>query len=341
MISFKSPIIDEKQESTNNIKYYSVTDDSFTSCVLDNTFLLFKTFNDLIYLIYRNKDSIKTYNLISFQIINILKENDMENITNFRHYSDNINKRDLILYLSNTKNEIKILDVKDFTCVLKLEKINHIGYLLSACFLNDNNQIYIITSNSYETSCCPIKVFDLEGNQIKFIKNSNKGTYFIDTYYDQQSQLNYIITGNNNYSTSYNYENSDIYKTYKDISFSSVVPSIIIKHDEKIIKLIESNNDGYIRTYNFHSGELLNKIFITSRMLFGLCLIKNNFVLVGGADNLIYMIDLNKNKIIEKFTKHNKDVVTIKKIEHPKYGLCVASMGYLNDKINLWINVLN
>jgi len=43
--------------------------------------------------------------------------------------------------------------------------------LLSACFLNDNKQIYIASSNENEGLVEKIKVFDLNGNVVKEIEN--------------------------------------------------------------------------------------------------------------------------------------------------------------------------
>ena len=46
-----------------------------------------------------------------------------------------------------------------------------------------------------------------------------------------------------------------------------------------------------------------------------------------------------KNHKIEKVLKeHNKEILTIKKIVHPKFGECLVSQGWDNDQIKLWIN---
>ena len=71
------------------------------------------------------------------------------------------------------------------------------GILLSACFLEDNNKIYIITSNRNEDGNTEyIKIFDLSGQKIKEMNNSNEEIYIIDIFYDNILSKNYIINGN-------------------------------------------------------------------------------------------------------------------------------------------------
>ena len=102
--------------------------------------------------------------------------------------------------ISKQDNNIRIWDIKSWECILNLTHINNNGYLLSACFLYENNQNYIITSNcNFENTSEPIKIYDFNGNKIKEINDSNEETYFVDTYYDDILSIKYIITGNNTY----------------------------------------------------------------------------------------------------------------------------------------------
>ena len=79
-------------------------------------------------------------------------------------------------------------DIRNFECLLDIKDINEKGSLYSACFLNDNNDNFIVTSNAqlyYGKNAELIKVFDFEGKKIKEINNSNENTFFIDIYYDK------------------------------------------------------------------------------------------------------------------------------------------------------------
>jgi len=193
-----------------------ISDDSNCIYWLDNTFTAFKSIDNILYLIYSNsKRSIISYNLINNKKINEIKEAHSEQITNFRNYFDEINHRDLIMSISANDNNIKIWDVKNWECISNIKRINKIGRLYSACFLNNKHQIYIISSNNNwdknkETET--IKVFDLKGRKIKEINDSNTTTFFIDSFYCDKFSKNFIIAGNSNSINSYNFDENKKYK---------------------------------------------------------------------------------------------------------------------------------
>ena len=240
--------------------------------------------------------------------------------------------------ISKQDNNIRIWDVKYWECIVNINQVNNNGYLLSACFLYENNQIYIVTSNcNFETISEPIKLFDFNDNKIKEINDSNEETYFINTYYDNILSINYIITGNKNYVKSYDINKNELYHKYYDKE-NGGHGSIIINYNEDIIKLIDSCDDGYIRIWNFHSGMLLNKIKVSSKRLYGICLWNNNYLFVGCSDKTIKLIELHNELIIKSLTGHNDIVLTIKKINLPQYGESLISQGACDDQIKLWVN---
>ena len=91
--------IDKKPKNINNppknIKLKgNITEDSFAYVILNNTFIVFKSINHIIYLIYCNiNNSIICYNLEKEQKINEIKNSHEEYITNFKHYFDNEKKK--------------------------------------------------------------------------------------------------------------------------------------------------------------------------------------------------------------------------------------------------------
>ena len=92
-----------------------------------------------------------------------IKHSHNEFIANFRQCLDKINKRDLVMTISSKDNNIKIWNENNWECILNLANINNNGFLLSACFLNKNNEIFILTSNSNIGINEHIKVFNLNG----------------------------------------------------------------------------------------------------------------------------------------------------------------------------------
>ena len=111
----------------NNLIFYkNLTEDSLCSILLDNMFIIFKSFNDIYYLIYSNKQqSIISFNLLNYQKINEVKNAHGENIINFRHYLDKINNIDFIISISD--NKIKLWKITNFECILNLTNIYNYG----------------------------------------------------------------------------------------------------------------------------------------------------------------------------------------------------------------------
>ena len=311
---------------------------SFTDCYLSNTFCVFKSIDNIPFLIFSNKEkSIISFNLINNQKINKIKNAHNEYISFFKHYIDNMKKIDLIMSISSDDNNIKIWNVKNFECLLNLQNVNNDGFLLSASILEDNSQNYIISSNcNWNGISEPMKIFDFKGNEINQIKNSKEEILFTEIFYDNKLSKKYIITGTSHYAKSYNYDNNEAYHEYYEI-YNAFHFNIIIYNIDKIIKLLESGTDGYIRIWNFHAGTLLKKIHVDNTWLYGICLWNKDYLFVGCSKN-IKLIDLNSEKIIKILQGHNNRIVSIKKFCHQKYGNCLLSQGFKEENIKIWIN---
>ena len=178
----------------------------------------------------------------------------------------------------------------------------------------------------------------MKGNKIKEINDSEDKSFYVDTYYDNKSSINYIITGNEGHIKSYNYNQNKIYHMYFDINDCDEHRSIKINLYEDIIKLIDSCLDGNIRIWDFHTGQLINKIKISDNWLYGICLWNNDYIFVGSSDKLIKMVKINTGEIIKELNGYNDYVLTLKKIFLPEYGECLISQGFGKEQIKLWIN---
>ena len=332
-------------ENNSNYKYIqfhsNIEEDSSAEYWIDNTICVFKSINEIISLIYTDSNnSIISYNLINNQKINEIKKAHKERITNFRHYLDKNENRDLILTISAVDKNIKIWNNNNWNCLFNVEDIYN-KCVYSACFLNEKNKIYIIVG-----SCSwslndndPIKIYDFNGNKIQEINGSNDRVFFIDSYYDKKNLNNYILVGSSKYIKSYDFNKNKLYNNYYDIFNDKDKDndhySIIIKQEKEIVKLIESSCEGNVRIWNFHSGKLLKKINInlTGEWLKGICLCKNNYLFVGSINKKMIIIDLKEEKIIE-ICSLDEMILTIKKIIHPKYGECLITHG--KNTIKMW-----
>ena len=325
----------------NTLEYnfvLNLSEDSYSHYFLDNIFCIIRTKYDLIYLIYSNYfNSIILYDIADNRKINEIKNAHNFYISSFSYFFDINTKRDLIISISARDNNIKLWNINRLVCLLNIKNINENGFLFSACFLKNNSQNYIISSNyrnkNYFIKAELIKVYDFNGNKIKEIKNSDDDTFLIQNYYEKRVNKNYIITGNNDNVKSYDFIENKIYKVYNDDD--NKFYSILVISEE-ITKLIVSSETGNIRIWNFHSGELLNKIKINDTKIYGICLWNDKFLLAGSDKKSIIIIDINNGIIIKELYGHNNPVITIKKINHPFYEQCIISQGYQKDSIKLW-----
>ena len=135
----KIKLIPEKIKINN---YLSI--DSYTKFSLDNTFTVFKSIDEIFYLIYSNlRKSILSYNLIDNKKIIEIKNAHNNYITNFRPYLDEICKRDLMMSISGEDNNIKLWNIQRWECLVNIENINLDGDLDSACFLRNDNKFIL------------------------------------------------------------------------------------------------------------------------------------------------------------------------------------------------------
>ena len=329
-----------KNLNIKKIKYlFDITKDSFTYSGLDNTFSVFKTINNFLYLIYSNEEqSIICINLNNNQKICEIKKPHKNMISNFIYYLDTKNKRDLLISISCFDNNIKLWNINNFECIYNFEKVNEGGRLLSACFLNYKNNIYISTSNfdnEWVDNTELIKVFDFNGKIIKKINKSNEMTFFIDNFYDKKISKLYILTANKNYIKSYDYEENKLYHKYYDEGNEDIHLNILLSEKDNIIELIESCYDGYLRIWNFNSGDLLNKIKVNDQPIKGIVLWNDENILVGTAHN-IKLIELKNEINISILIEDVDDIITIKKINHSIYGACLLSQGIHFEQIKIW-----
>ena len=355
----KEKILKELKENEKNLKKLSFGDfemvknlsKSAVSYRTDNTFLIFQSINEIICLIYANKleeknNSIVSYNIIDYKKMAEIKNAHNEDITNFRYYLDKMNKKDLILSISAKDNNVKLWNINDVEFLLNINNVNRTGFLKSACFLNYNNQIFIVTCNFiHSLNAEPIKIYDLTGNKIKEINTDNNNTFFIDTYFDNQTNINYIIIGEYGYVKSYDYNNNKKYHKYKENKHIDHYEhhSAIVINNYDVVKLIDTSRNREIRIWDFHSADLLSKIEVSGSTydnLYGIALLNEEY-LFAGCGNSIKLIDLDNEEIINTLVDYNYNVISVKSVSHPKYGDCLLSQDLYEGQIKLWINKIN
>ena len=306
-------------------------------------FCVFKSLDGIWNMIYikQSKDLI-CYNIIQNQIINqIIKDKYQPN--DIRHHLDTQLKRDLILISYAESNEIEVCNFKNFQIIIKINHINNGGFLFSACFYNDNNNIYIITSdnkvtNIHQTEC--MKVFDLKKNKIKEIPNSNEDTFYIDTYYDSKLDNNFLVSCNSGHINFYDFKKNSLFKKYEsDCSYSKIRDYLI--NDKEDNKVLIGSNYYSILIWDFFGGELIKKIGYGNKDFFGICLLNKNYLLTGVVDKNHYpnsypiLIELTNKKNFKKIKADlDKPISCIKSID-TENGKLIICGGRWSDIIIL------
>jgi len=320
-----------------NIEFIEeVSKDPYSLFDKDNTFCVFESIYKILCIVHATIEmSIIIYDLVNKTKIVEIKNAHKNYIIEFRHYLDEINKnkkRDLILSSSFNETNIKIWDFNNVECIFNINPYTNNRIMNSLCFLYDNisNEILIIASclNPSElTEKEPIKVFDLKGEKTKEMVNSSNEIKFIEAFYDRNKNKNFIISSNWKLVISYDYNENKEYHQYKVQNYIFDCSSLVIyndKENEAFVKMIQSGADGSIYIWDFHSAILLNKIKVSDRYIFSICLLNGKNLFVCGKEKSIKI-----EKIRDENT--NFDVIVLngettgKLIKHPIYGDCLIS----------------
>ncbi len=98
-------------------------------------------------------------------------------------------------------------------------------------------------------------------------------------------------------------------------------------------KLYVGSDSGYISIFNEHTGEIIKKILINSKIR-GMCFLKDyNLMLCGGLTGSINIFDLASEKIVKKIKAHGYDLSYICQCPfNPKYIITAAFDG----KVKIW-----
>ena len=321
------------------------------------TFTTFTSFDGIPCIIYGDKKkSIIIYNLISFQKITEIKHAHGKAISKLIHYPDISNKRDLLLSISSENKNVKLWNISTLECILNIQKDKKdksITPLFSACLINDNNEIYVVTAGGRRFSSDPVYIYDCEGKNFGEVKAPGIKIN-CESYYDNKLNKNYIILSTSYVKNiginrtcfvgfgiirSYEFNKKELYKEYKVYDNNKQGGSndlIIVKDNNEKINLISINNNN-IDIWDFHSGNLLRTIEILSTSndinysINCFCLWNNKYLFVGYKReftdsqeevNEIKIIDLDINKSIKNI-RCNNNIKIMEKIIHPQYGECV------------------
>jgi len=279
----------------------------------NSNFCVFKSIENIYYLVYVNKYDIISYNLNDMKIQNKITINYNEYLDCYHHimghFFDKINKRDLILI--RTYLGMLIFNFNSLECLF-----SHKNYKIVGCLFFDKNKIFIYTQE-YSSINCKDTFTDLNEKKVK--KFPSITAYFSNSYYDDNKDESFIILGTEKNIKSYIYCSNNI-KVYHEFSDGTEIRHnyVMIKKEKEITKLFDGSNDGYIRIWNFHTGELLNKILICKNYrVLGFDFLDDKYIICGNSKDIIEIFDIETKKFINRVGVCFQDPYYIKTINIP------------------------
>jgi hypothetical protein len=324
----------KKVSKKHEIANFIIANDSYIFFGYNNSFIIFRS-NEVLSLVYSNKNnSIISYHIIDNKQIFEIRNAHQSFITNFSHFYESKRERDLIISVS-ADNNLKVWNYNDIECILSINKVYEVGYILSTCFLNYRDNTYFIISNN---KCCGSLIFNLKDKKTNEIKDSFDNTVVVNCFYDKKTLKNYVITGNYGYVKSFDFENNKLYFKYSEYFNNDnnyYYYSILIYDKGKETHLIASNANGVIDIWDFHKMTLLKVINIIDNCeLYCICLRDKDSLFIGCGNGKIILSNITNNKSLN-IASHTRSVVSLKTINHPKFGECLISFSY-DEEIKIW-----
>ena len=300
---------------------------------IDRVFCAFKSFSGESIIAWgTNTYNVEFYDCEKKQIIKTFPRAHNNTVFSCRHYQDLKNRIDYVITSSYDRN-VKIWDYKKSSPTLIIHNAHNGYYIYSVCMLYNipDESLYIITSVPNEK----MKIWNFKGNYLSNFGQDNESTYFIDSYYDKSKKKSYIINANSVDVKSYEFPSGELYHRYKGTPHTWHMSAVVNETKEARI-LIESDGNGNIRLWNFHTGILIKNIVWQHNLnLRGICLWNDKYLFAAGNDYQVKLFDLEESKFVKSFKAHTSTVCTIEKIVHPVYGECMISQA-LDGKLKLW-----
>ena len=301
---------------------------------IDKVFCAFKSFSGESLVVWGTPQyNIEFYDLEKGQIIKTIQRAHNQTVFSCRHYPHIKNRIDYLI-TSSYDRTVKIWDIKTFSYIVNISNAHSGYYIYSVSVLCDekDNINYIITSAPNEY----MKIWDFSGKYIRNMGQNDESTYFIDVYFDNKEKKNYILNANSVDVKSYTFKTGELYHKYKGTPQTWHMSAVVNETKNQQI-LIESDGNGYIRMWDFHSGLLIKNITSSPTLnLRGICLWNDDYLFAAGNDYQVKLYDLTQGKFVKSLKGHTSTVCSIEKVVHPKYGECLISQG-LDGKLKMWI----
>ena len=320
----ETPIVEDEKIKFEFKK--DITSNAPTYCSATQMFCAFKSLKGDSLSAWVTKDNtIELYDLEKDALIKSVKDAHVKDIHSCRHFVDIKNNKDLLITCSYDKS-IKVWDIENLEKpLIDIQNAHSNGFIFTSCILSHEKipENYIISGADDEN----IKIFDFNG---KFLDKSVKVSDYVnllDVYYYKREKKFCIINANSHDIRIYNFDDLKIYKTYIEKNSSSHAHVIVYENEkEDKVLLIDSDMKGFIRIWDFDTEECLKTIFLQT-IINGICFWNEQYIACTGRDKKIKIVDIKEAKIVRLITGHEKETISVQKVNIPKYGDCLVSHG--------------
>ena len=315
----------KKDLATNAVKKSSGT----------QNFSAFKTLKgDAMLCWATDEKTIELFDLEKETPIKTKKDAHTKDIYCCRHFLDIKTNSDLLIS-SSYDNSIKVWNVENMDSpIVSIDKPHSSGFIFSCCVLSHEklNENYILSSADNDA----IKVFDFKGKLIKEGIKFNGYINLLSTYYDKKEDKFLVIDANSRNIEVFDFNDLSKSFRYFKLKIDCVHSYFIIFENESMsqVQLIDSNMNGFIHIWDFHTAECLKSIPIETAIN-GICLWDKQYAISTGKNKQVKVIDLNEGKVIRSLEVHTKDTLSVQKINLAKYGDCLITHG-LDKCLKLW-----
>ena len=320
----ETPIVEDEKIKFEFKK--DITSNAPTYCSATQMFCAFKSLKGDSLSAWVTKDNtIELYDLEKDALIKSVKDAHIKDIHSCRHFVDIKNNKDLLITCSYDKS-IRVWDIENLEKpLIDIQNAHSNGFIFTSCILSHEKmpENYIISGADDEN----IKIFDFNG---KFLDKSVKVSDYVnllDVYYYKREKKFCIINANSHDIRIYNFDDLKIYKTYIEKNSSSHAHVIVYENEkEDKVLLIDSDMKGFIHIWDFDTEECLKTIFLQT-IINGICFWNEQYIACTGRDKKIKIVDIKEAKIVRLITGHEKETISVQKVNIPKYGDCLVTHG--------------
>ena len=293
-------------------------------------------FDNNIYAVYGTlKYDLECYDILNdtkFTLINKLYNDTFHSC---RYFYDSKEKRDLILTCFSKENKIKVINFqKEKSRIILKIQMENTDLLIRTVFFLDEKIIIPLTK---EPNNGEVHIYDIETKEQKSLSDNLYDIFFINNYYDKNSNLNYTLLCNRNNIFVYLIDKMFLDKVFiiDEENDSGYFEAYLIEKNGRLIligALLSSYKVENLYIWDFEKVHLIKKVNIKG-VLTDINIWDQNYIFASFLENdyLFALIDINNCSIVKKFENNIQEecygVKVLRDIKKGDFLILLTSTG--------------